>query len=128
MSSELEVLTVENIESYVASGYLLDSYEVAVDKALKYCYLLLHLVRQTDSLAAELKENANAARERAANTTRELTAMRQRADAAEAALAAVPRNEIKQLYIATITPSDPERYANHRRVAKWLFPDSEVQP
>ena len=57
-----------------------------------------------------------------------LAATTARAEAAEAALAAVPRNEIKQLYIATITPSDPERYANHRRVAKWLFPDSEVQP
>lgn len=57
----------------------------------------------------------------------ELAQWKQRAEAAEARMVAVPVAEIKQLYIATITPSDPERYKNYRRVGKWLFPD-EVQP
>ena len=91
MSEELEVLSVEDIEAYVNGKNLQDACHIALSKALTYCRLLIGLYRQTDTLAAELKANANAARERAADATRELTEMRQRAEAAERDLAIAKR-------------------------------------
>lgn len=117
MSDELEVLSVEDIEAYINGKNLQDTCHIALSKALAYCQLLIGLYRQTDALATELKANANAARERAAQTTRELTDMRQRT---EAALALVPA--YAEYYASVVAQGDaPDTFDDWRNGASREF-------
>ena len=106
MSEKLEVLSVEDIETYITSGKLQDSCHIALNRTLAYCRLLISLYRQTDTLAKELKANVNAARERAASTTGELVAMTKRADTAEAKLEAVPVDAIRRCWAQEYVSED----------------------